>query len=283
MSANDFMAEINSKIKNKTLPTDRDKESLLNKLNKQLNEEDHIYIFTEILQNMEKKIYTITCNCTLFDLNDLDNENFWKIYYYTQLFIDQHERQKEINKAKQENDDISDQFTRDVDSKLKQIKEQHPEKVDSKGLSEYEKLRINALSQCSYSSYSKEIEATNKNMRSLSRYVGVEKTVYSDNFQQKWKQLNKNDEINKKLSRVSMKCEDSQVCKKRFTEESIEAVGDDDCNGGDDGNGGDNSDDNDNDDDDVMINDDGSEMTDDLKRIIPQMSKVKISLKTKFN
>src|SRR5439155_4922352 len=98
----DNLEETNIKIVNKVLPTDKEKEILLYKLNKQLNEDEHLYIFTEILQNLEKKIYTITENCTLFDLNDLSADNFWKMFYYAQLFIQNHERQKEFEGAQQE-------------------------------------------------------------------------------------------------------------------------------------------------------------------------------------
>jgi hypothetical protein len=111
-------------IDNHSVPTEKDKESLQSKLNKQLNEEDHIYIFTEILQTMDKKIYTITENCTLFDLNDLDPVNFWKIHYHTHLMIANHERQKELNKTKQENDLLTSQFNQKMEEQLKKVKVQ---------------------------------------------------------------------------------------------------------------------------------------------------------------
>jgi hypothetical protein len=272
------MTEITTKIKNKVAPSDKEKEALLYKLNKQLNEDDHIYIFTEILQNMDKKIYTITENCTLFDLNDLDNENFWKICYYTQLFIDQHERQKEINSAKKENDDLSEQFVQKVEEKLRQIKEQSPEKIDSTNLSEYEKLRIDALSQCSYSSYAKSSDSHEQS----GRCTGVEKTIYSDNYQQRWKQLNKTEEINRKVARISIKCEN--------TKQDQEVVGDQydddpDCDTDSDAN--DCDDDDEYDDDDVMVNykknaDDVQDIDlGEIKKFLPSGSKVKLSLKAR--
>jgi hypothetical protein len=189
--------EISDKIKNKSVPTDKDKENLLHKLNKQLNEDEHLYIFTEILQNLEKRIYSITENCTLFDLNDVPNESFWKIYYYAQLFISNHERQKDLDKANAEHLTEGDLFKEKIKQDLEKIiKDQtHQSQEDIDKLSPYEKLRIGALSQCSYSTYSqKNIETSDYNL-TLPDDKRLEKTIYSDSFRHRWKPEDKNSQV----------------------------------------------------------------------------------------
>ena len=71
-----LLNEINEKIKNRSPPMDRDKELLQFQLDHCLTEEEHFYIFTEILQVLPRKIYTITENCTLLNLNDLEHRRF---------------------------------------------------------------------------------------------------------------------------------------------------------------------------------------------------------------
>ena len=181
--------EINEKIKNKSPPTEKDKESLLNKLNKQLNEEEHLHIFTEYLQTLDKRIYSITANCTLFDINDLPNEVFWKIVLCTHFFIRDHEKQKEIDKANEELSKQSDLFNEKVNNDLILAKDNPinaaPESLD--GLSNYEKLRITALSQCNYSTYVKVPVKSEYNL-CLPDDKRMEKTIYSDTFRHRWKQ-----------------------------------------------------------------------------------------------
>ena len=188
--------DINEKIQNKLTPNEKDKELLLYRLNKLLNDDEHLYIFTEILQTLEKRIYSITENCTLFDLNDLPNDAFWKIYYYTQLFILDHERQKELGKIQKEQQSKNDEFKEDINTKLQKYKndpnQATPENIEQ--LSAYEKLRLNALSQCSYSTYSHNNTNTDDFNLSLPDDKILAKTIYSDNFKYKWKQENKIDQ-----------------------------------------------------------------------------------------
>jgi hypothetical protein len=145
-----MLSEIEDKIRNQVPPTEKDKEILQYRLNKQLTEEDHIYIFTEILQPMEKKIYTITENHTLFDLNDIDPKTFWKIYYSSQMAIDNQNRGKVYKSMQQENDKNMLEFTQKVTSELQK---QGPIHESIANVSEYERLRIEALKQCTYSNY----------------------------------------------------------------------------------------------------------------------------------
>jgi hypothetical protein len=169
-----LLADINDKMKNKITPSIKDKETLLYKLNKQLLEEDHLYIFTKILQKMERKIYTITKNGTLFDLNDLTNHEFWNIYYHTQMFIDGHKRQNTLCNIGLENRCLDDQFKQKVNNNLQKIKEQSP--YISSTLTHYDKLRIDALSHCTYSYYCDQMKKDNDIISSLPH-----KNIYSDN------------------------------------------------------------------------------------------------------
>lgn len=208
----DILIELSEKIKNKPIPTDKDKESLQFKINKFLTEEDHLYIFTEILQTISHKIYTITENGTLFDLNDLDPETFWKMSYYTQMFINNHERQKDIKKVFQENDELIEKFNLNISSELAKIKDKMTETdINTENLSSYEQLRIDALKECQYSHYSK-----------ISHDKNHEKSIYSDHYPCKWKQTNKNDEIGKKMAKLSRKQNiDEESCDDEEDEEDI--------------------------------------------------------------
>lgn len=273
----DILAELDDKIKTEVVPTDKDKEILQYKLNKQLSEEDHLYIFTEILQSMGSQIYTITENCTLFDLNDVDPKNFWKIYRCAQMFIDNHSRQKELDKVKQENDVMSQEFNKNVENNLRKILQQN-EEIYPSNATEYEKLRIDALKQCTYSTYSKKPSSDHSQDDGK-----LEKTVYSDNYQYKWKQFNKNDEIAKKIIKISAKHnhENGDVFETKMHKDedniSIVSVDDDD-------------DDDDEDDEDIMVNDKSSvdmncgedvkNELNDLKNSLLHRPKVKLSLKS---
>lgn len=182
----DNLEEINEKIKNKTSSTDKDKELLMYRLNKLLTEEEHLYIFTEILQNLDKRIYSITENCTLFSLNDLPNDAFWKIYYYSQLSIRNHERQKELDTKKQQSEQDEGKFKENMEKQLAKYRNDVSE-TSSEGLSVYEKLRVDALSECSYSTYSKNNSNSDYNM-TLPDDKKMAKTIYSDTFKHRWKQ-----------------------------------------------------------------------------------------------
>lgn len=197
-------------IKDKVKPSEKDKETLLLKLNKQLNEEEHLQIFTEILQNLEKRIYSMTENGTLFDLNDLPYDAFWKIAQMTYLCIQNHERQKVIDQAKAEqqlNEQQQNQEFKDKLDKLKNKPEQINEPIDQSQLTQYEKLRINALSQCGYSNYSKSYNQTTNTNGISNNDKKIEKTIYSDSFKHKWKL---DDKKNQPMPKIELK--NTPVC-----------------------------------------------------------------------
>lgn len=83
-----------------TTPIDRDKRNLISLIAK-LEKNDHIAIY-KIIQNMDKKIYTITEKETMFDLNDVPIIKFWEIYEFVILSLENKSRQTEIDKARQE-------------------------------------------------------------------------------------------------------------------------------------------------------------------------------------
>lgn len=179
--------EIVEKIKNKNIPTERDKETLMYKVNRQLTEEEHLHLFSEILQSLDKKAYSITENCTLFDLNDLSPECFWKMFYYAQLSIHDHEGKKISDRARQEDNEEKAKMAEKMKAELDKFQEDpdqaKPDVLDS--LTPYERLRISALSQCQYSTYSKGgVDDTNMALKDDKR---MEKTIYSDTFQHRWK------------------------------------------------------------------------------------------------
>src|SRR5437588_1856289 len=106
-------------------PSSAERELLQYLLNRFLTEEDHLYIFTEILQNLEKKIYTVTETGTLFDLNDLPTETFWTLREVTQSLIKHHERQKEIETAHQEDARRTAEFREKMQTELQRIREEN--------------------------------------------------------------------------------------------------------------------------------------------------------------
>jgi hypothetical protein len=184
--------DFDRKIKNKTPPNDKEKEILQITLNKHLTFDDHVYIFTEILQNMTKKIYTINENGTLFDINDLDPETFWKLCYHTHLFMKNHEREKNIALAQQEANAVTDQLLVKMSADLKQYQPDTQVVINPENMTEYEKLRITALKACTYSCYADKKPDIYEEQRS----------IYSDNFQYKWKESTKSDEIARKIPKI---------------------------------------------------------------------------------
>lgn len=259
-------------IKDKTKPTEKDKEILLNKLNKQLNEDEHLHIFMEILQNLEKRIYSITENGTLFDLNDLPPEAFWKIAYIVYLSINNHERQKTIDAVNQQALQDAKALNVDFTNKLDQYQKDPNNALSSdiSHLTEYEKLRVNALSHCSYSTYSK------SNGQSLGTGMPIddkkmEKTIYSDTYKHKWKADDKKITI---LPKIEMKSVQNNALKNE-TKATIESEEVDE----------------DEDEDDMMVNGDevddnggiDKDELDKLKNKLFSKPKTKLTLKTMSN
>lgn len=179
-------------MKNNIPPTEGEKEQLQQQIGL-LKDEDHLFLFTEIIQNMDRKCYTITENCTLFDLNDLDPESFWKMVYHARIFLENNKRCKEIEEAQRERQNIDERLSQKMEADLPHFRNIDEATVPSDSVSGYEKLRIEALQQCSYSNYGP----------SVITMMTDSKSVYSDNCHRKWKQNTKSDEIAKKVTRIS--------------------------------------------------------------------------------
>jgi hypothetical protein len=146
---------------------------------------------------MTKKIYTINENGTLFDLNDLDPETFWKLCYHTHLFMKNHEREKSVALAQQDVNLATDKLVKKMTTDLKQYQQEAQVAVtpDPANMTEYEKLRIDALKSCTYSCYAEK-------KPDLCGGGGEQRSIYSDNFQYKWKESTKTDEIARKIPKI---------------------------------------------------------------------------------
>ena len=98
--------------------TDNDKEEICNII-KSMSKEHHMYIYFNILHNLEKSICTTTSDVTLFDLNDLQSNQqaFYKLYEYVKLYKEDSIRQSKISNYKDEHDEA----IKRLDEKLKPI------------------------------------------------------------------------------------------------------------------------------------------------------------------
>ena len=73
------------------IPTTFEKKNLLNNISNDLTKNDHMYILQNIVGF---ELCTETQTCYMFDLNDLSNETFWKLYEYVKMSIDVNSRSK---------------------------------------------------------------------------------------------------------------------------------------------------------------------------------------------
>lgn len=177
------------KIKEETPPCELDKENLLYKINNRLTKKDHMFFFTEILQKMEKKVYSITPDNTLFDLNDLPYSVFWKLVYHTEIFLENHKKQRLIREREQEYKQQDQNFNDNLAKQLiEHLNDPNQSMPEPSSLTNYERLRIDALSQCKYSTYSKFKDG--KIDLSLSDDKKLTKNIYSDHYHHHWKDRN---------------------------------------------------------------------------------------------
>jgi hypothetical protein len=166
--------DLHDKIKREVPPTSRDKEWLMNRINRQLSEEEHMVIFTDFLgsDTMKKRIYSINDNGTLFDLNDVPPAIFWKICLFTVMSLKDREKAKVSDQATQEVQDELARYRSQVNAELPIAQQNQPKlSSDLENLTPYEKMRIQALGQCSYSTYSKS---------SMTTLNSDDKRIYSD-------------------------------------------------------------------------------------------------------
>jgi hypothetical protein len=100
----------------KAIPSEKDKHYVFQQIAK-LSKEEHIYIF-KLLQELSKKIYTISDTETLFDLNDVSSDLFWKIYDYIVLSIENKSREQEKERIRAEYDQQQSEFVHSFDRKI---------------------------------------------------------------------------------------------------------------------------------------------------------------------
>lgn len=97
-----------------------------------LTKEDHLLLFTQYLYPLEKRIYTISNDRAMFDINDLPSDTFWKMYIDC-LNLDQNRRRTQY----------IDNIVQPTPVRLV------PDRIDSTvcddQMTEYERLRISAL------------------------------------------------------------------------------------------------------------------------------------------
>lgn len=172
----DALKKINEKIVDQTPPSNYDKEVLQYRLNEQLTSDEHLLIFIKILQNMKNKIYTVTENSVLFDLNNLSNDDFWKMYYHTEMFINDRERQNKLQYLKHENDSLDHQFKYKINSNLQKILFNDHQKISPENqqkLSKYDNLCLNVFQECQYSKYA------------MKPQFQFKRNIYADSYQQR--------------------------------------------------------------------------------------------------
>lgn len=128
--------------KSNDTPLEKDKIQLL-KLIQKLTKQDHIKIF-DILQKLDKKIYTTNEKETLFDINDLKTDSFWELFLYVVLSYRNNIKANIITKAEIEKKENEKIFHKKIDDDLKN--HIHNNAIDNdRNIPEYEELRVKAL------------------------------------------------------------------------------------------------------------------------------------------
>lgn len=186
--------DIDYKIKYKIAPTPDDKKKLQQRI-KHLTKEQHLYLFNEIIKELD--IYTVTENGIYFDLNDLDCEIFWKLQYQVNLNFDCINRKKYFSQLNQlEQNSISSNIVDNNDHIISHLSknifdhngdfdiqsnddESSCLEQDPRPFSDYDKLRISALSKCGYSTYFQG-ENNSKYTCTTTESKMIEKNIYTD-------------------------------------------------------------------------------------------------------
>lgn len=184
--------DIDYKIKHKITPSPDDKKKLQQRI-KHLTKEQHLYLFNEIIKELD--IYTVTDNGIYFDLNDLDCEVFWKLQYQVNLNFDCINRKKYFNQLEQNSTSsniVVDNNEHNNSYMSKNIFDQNGDfdiqsndddsifnEQEPRPFSDYDKLRISALSKCGYSTYFQGKNNIKHNYSSVDSKM-IEKNVYTD-------------------------------------------------------------------------------------------------------
>jgi hypothetical protein len=94
-----------NKMKLKESPNDKEKMQLSNIISK-LSKQDHKQIFN-ILQSLPNKIYTTNEKETLFDINDIQPYDFWRIYDISIMLYENNNRNNIIKNSKIEAEELN--------------------------------------------------------------------------------------------------------------------------------------------------------------------------------
>ena len=94
-----------NKMKLKESPNDKEKMQLSNIISK-LSKQDHKQIFN-ILQSLPNKIYTTNEKETLFDINDIQPYDFWRIYDISIMLDENNNRNNIIKNSKIEAEELN--------------------------------------------------------------------------------------------------------------------------------------------------------------------------------
>lgn len=194
----DTNCDIDQKIKTGQTPHDEDKKKLQHRI-KQLDKKQHLYLFHNIVKNIEGgTMYTMTDTGIYFDLDDFTPKDFWTLYYHTNLFYDCISRNKVFEEAvkldatKSQSLIYTGQTELDTTSMFEDYcrgDEDGEEERDADAKSDhkkielsYEVLRLNAVNECKYSKYQK---VKSEEIRSRQNPIGatskaMDKNVYTD-------------------------------------------------------------------------------------------------------
>ena len=187
----DTNLSLDEKIKRQLQPTHDDKRKIQSRI-RQLEKTQHLHLFNTIIKELD--IYTITENGTLFDLNDLTLEQFWKLSYHVNLTYDCIKRGRLMTELTREhagvynsefdiestsmfNEDSNNNNGNNNNQVLDIELDDRLACLDGSNLN-YESLRSEALSNASWSKLGKSSQVTTITAGSESKVL--DRNVYTD-------------------------------------------------------------------------------------------------------
>lgn len=143
-----------------------------------LTDENHLKIFEKIfLVSSGKRIYSITENCVLFDLNDLTDDDFKTLWKFVYILKSDEEKRKKKN--------VEDMSSPLFSSSLSSSSSAPTPAILSEN-KEYNRLMEDALKKCTYSTYYKEDENKHIHMSSSLKLKNddteQQRKIYSDTY-----------------------------------------------------------------------------------------------------
>lgn len=168
--------EIDNKIREKITPTHDDKKKLQHRV-KQLTKSQHLHLFNNLIKNLDIS-YTITDNGTYFDLNDMNPEQFWKLYYHINLSFDCINRNKIMDELERQCNSTSLLYKNDMDLESNSVFNElcDNDDLNVESLMDYPKLRQSALN---FAKYELDPTSTSDQLTNNESKV-IEKNIYTD-------------------------------------------------------------------------------------------------------